>query len=258
MYRIGPLDNSRQIYFDLTGIENDKNFQQFCSYFDNFDPKIMITKLEQMNRMGTKGYNPFSLSNFDDIKKYIEKLLHIGHHLNEKKKLVIQMQNHDEKLREIERQTESKILILESKGLKNHGLTNMPREAKLKHVRNCVECNKITNFKLLTDDEILNDRIQTDNNKINNIELEIGDINFEIHNLDLKINNIKTKVLPFTKHLTKTYLKHKIFVKDNDTNNEKITFCVDIGEVVVEVPFTEIVALAIKGYAEEQFKKKLQ
>ena len=67
MYRISPLDNSRQIYFDLTGIENDKNFQQFCSYFDNFDPKIMITKLEQMNRMGTKGYNPFSLSNFDDI-----------------------------------------------------------------------------------------------------------------------------------------------------------------------------------------------
>jgi len=257
MYRIGPLDNSRKTYFDLTGIENDKKFQKFCSYFDKFDPKVMIRKLEQMNQPNQKDYKQFRLSNFDDVRNYIERLLHIGHLYNEKKKLVYKLQQYDDELKRIHLEIKEKTRILASHGLKNHGLNNMSCASKLRHVRSCKECNKISNFALLTDNEILDNKVSIDNSKINKLELEMQKLDFDIIEFDEQIRDIKDKVYPFAKHLMNTYLKHKVFVNDNDTQIEKITFCVDIGDVIVEVPFTEVIALAMEGYAKEEFKKKI-
>jgi len=257
MYRIGPLDNSRKIYFDFTGLENDKEFKDFCNYFDKFDPKVMIIKLEQLNQTKQNGYKSFHLSNFDDVKQYIERLLHIGHYYNEKKKLVFKLQQYDNEIKQIKSNVEQNVIILESRGLKNHNLHNMLPEAKLKHIRSCDECNKVADFKKLTNDEILHNKVSTYNDKINKLETEIKKLDFDIIELDEKIKDIKNRVYPFTKHLMNTYLKHKIFIQDSDKQNEKITFCVDIGDVIVEVPFTEIIAIAMEGYAKEKFKKKL-
>jgi len=261
MHRIGPLDNSRKTYFDFTGIETDEEFKKFCSYFEKFDSKILIRKLNDMNQLKQQNYKQyhggFTLSNFDSVKQYIERLLHIGHYYNEKKKLVFKMQQYNDELKEIEREIETKTNILESRGIKNHGLNNMPNESKLKHIRNCVGCNNVAKFNMLTDEEILNNKIVTDTDKIKTLNYEVQRINFEIVEYNEKIKDIKDKVYPFTKHLMNTYLMYKVFVQDSDDQNNKITFCVDIGNVVVEVPFTEIIAKAIEGYAKEEFRKKL-
>jgi len=133
----------------------------------------------------------------------------------------------------------------------------MPNVSKLKHIRSCVECNKVAKFIILTDDEILNNKIVSNTDKIKTLNYEVQLINFEIVEYNEKIKDIKDKVYPFTKHLMNTYLMYKVFVQDSDKQNNKITFCVDIGKVVVEVPFTELIAKAIEGYAKEEFRKKL-
>lgn len=261
MLRIGPLDNSRETYFDFIGIENDKEFINLCFYFKILEPANLIKKLNEMNRLEKTNYRQyhggFKNSQFDDVKRYIETVLNVGQYFNYKKKLTDNRYNLQRILDPIKKEYEMKKEILASKGLKNHNVNNMTIEAKIKHVRICEACNKICNFNLLSDDELMNNKIELDTDKLNDLEAKIKNLDSTIKKYDDKIKMIKDKVFHFTKYLMNTYLKYKVFVKDHDKQNDKITFCVDIGAVVVEVPFTEIIAKAIGEYAKEEFQKKL-
>ena len=55
----------------------------------------------------------------------------------------------------------------------------------------------------------------------------------------------------------KTYLKYRVFVNANNPQNKQITICVETGEVIMEVPFTEMIALAMECYTKKEFQKKL-
>lgn len=128
--------------------------------------------------------------------------------------------------------------------------------SKLKHVRSCIDCNKIADFNSLTDNEILNGKPDLDN-EITDLKMINHNLNVKISALSDKIVNIKVRSGQFTEHIMKKYLKYIIHVKDNDKQNENIIFHVDVGNVVVEVPFSEIIAKAIGEYAKGEFQKKL-
>lgn len=260
MSRIEPLDNHREAYYDFTGIDSDDKFKKFCQNIGNVDHNIIIKKLERINHLNEQNYRQyhggFTLTNFYVVRSYIEGMVNIKNYYNIKKELSYETQKYNNELEPILKTIETKKYILGSRGFKNHSLHNMTVESRLKHVRQCAGCNKIADFNILSDDEILNNRILT-NDKITKLRHEIHRIELEVNKINDQINNVNKITSDFTKHIMNTYLKHKIFVQDRNKQNNKIIFCVDVGDAIVEVPFTEIIAMAIGVYAKGEFQKRL-
>lgn len=254
MHSIKSLD-TRKSYYDFTDIEKDETFLNLCQY-SGVEATKFIIDLEKMNTMKQLKHYAFCNNSFENVNDYIKILLGFGKYKFELNQLRETFDKYNYQISSIDKTTNLKIQILHSRGLKNHSIHLMTPESKLKHVRSCDACNNISKFSLLTDEEILTNKINTDK-EINDLRTKVEKIKLQMDELHKKINIIKPTSVKFTKHIMNTYLKYKIYVKDNDKQNDKITFCVDIGDVVVEVPFSEIIARAIGEYAKGEFQKKI-
>lgn len=235
--------------FDLTDIEKDTVFQAFCQNID-MSYKTVIEKLKQI-----------TIKLWYDCDNYgntLDQLFNVQKYANEISVLEQQIVTTRSAITELKNTIVLKRQILNSSGVKRHSINTMLPQQKLKHVRSCSQCDHHVSFDKVTDEEILNNVVDPALCiKLDSLTHTMYNIVVEIRTFREKITILKSHINEFMHYYQGKYLKHKVLIRDCDTQIPNITFCIDVGGVEVEIPFTEVVSMAIKAVAKESFERKL-